>query len=126
MFKSVAGIIKKENKFYLGKRKPGGSIGNKWEFPGGKVEPNESLTDALVREYLEELSVNITVKDFITTKPFKHNTQEFILHAFYVDLNSYNIKMNEHTEFNWFTLDELKALGDAMADSDRLLLNDIK
>jgi len=122
MPKSVAGIIKKDQKFLLGKRKPGGSIGGKWEFPGGKVESKESLEDALKREFLEELDVEIEVNKFIVMKDFSTNGHQFKLYAFYIDLKSDNIKYNEHDKFDYFTIDEIKKLGDNFADSDKLLL----
>ncbi|QEN05774.1 NUDIX domain-containing protein [Thiospirochaeta perfilievii] len=122
MPKSVAGIIKKDQKFLLGKRKPGGSIGGKWEFPGGKVESKESLEDALKREFLEELDVEIEVNKFIVMKDFSTNGHKFKLYAFYIDLKSDNIKYNEHDKFDYFTIDEIKKLGDNFADSDKLLL----
>ena len=122
MFKSVAGIIHKDNKYFLGKRKPGGAIGGKWEFPGGKVEDGESFADALKREYLEELNVNIIVKEFITIKYFKHGNKNFSLHAYYVELENYNIDYNEHEEFKWFTKKDLIDLKDELAHSDSLLL----
>lgn len=119
---SVAGIIKKDGKFLLGKRKSGGSIGGKWEFPGGKVKKNEALTDALIREMKEELDCDIIVKDFITKKEFSSNDHKFSLHAYYIDLNEKNIKYIEHDEFKWFHLSEITNLGDDLADSDKLLI----
>lgn len=119
---SVAGIIKRENKFLLGKRKEGGSIGGKWEFPGGKVKKGESLENALVREIKEELDCNIIVKDFIIAKEFSSSDHTFTLNAYFIELIEENIKLIEHDEFKWFSLAEIKLLGTMLADSDRLLI----
>ncbi len=126
MYKSVAGIIKKDNKFLLGKRKPGGSIGGKWEFPGGKVEDGENFKNSLEREFMEELGIKIEVKDFIIEKEFKSEDHNFNLYAFYIELLDSAIETNEHDEFKYFTLDEIKKLGNSFADSDKLLLDYIK
>lgn len=58
----VAGlIIGDDRRILISQRKPGGAIGGKWEFPGGKLEESESPVDALVRELREELGVEATV-----------------------------------------------------------------
>ncbi len=119
---SVAGIVKVNNKFLLGKRKPGGAIGGKWEFPGGKVENNEPLEDALKREYKEELGIEIEVKDFIIAKNFESIDHNFKLHAFYIKLLSNDIKCHEHELFKWCTLNEIIELENNLASSDKILL----
>lgn len=119
---SVAGIIVHNDRFFLGKRKPGGSIGGKWEFPGGKVKKDESLEHALIREFKEELDIEIIVKDFITEQKFSSKDHTFTLNAFYIELVGDDIKHNEHDEFKWFTVEEIKLLGDDLADSDKLLI----
>lgn len=52
-----AGIVVRDGKIMLCRRRPGGSMGLKWEFPGGKLESGESPQQALERELREELAV---------------------------------------------------------------------
>lgn len=125
MNRSVAGIYKKGNKFLMGKRKPGGSIGGKWEFPGGKVKSNETLEESLKREFLEELESEIVVKDFITQKSFNSKDHNFDLYAYYIELASEEYSLNEHTELSWFTIEEIKTMINHVAESDRLLIDSI-
>ena len=49
----VAAIIKKDNHFLIVKRNRKKHLGLKWEFPGGKVQENETFEDALIREIKE-------------------------------------------------------------------------
>ena len=54
MTKVVAAILKKKNFFLISSRPKGKMFENYWEFPGGKVEKDESLKQALCRELKEE------------------------------------------------------------------------
>jgi 8-oxo-dGTP diphosphatase len=55
----VAGVIVRQGRFLAARRSPSMSEPGFWEFPGGKVEPQETLGQALVRELEEELSIAI-------------------------------------------------------------------
>jgi 8-oxo-dGTP diphosphatase len=57
----VAAIIVRESRLLICQRRRDKTFPLKWEFPGGKVEAGESLTDALTREILEELGVKIEI-----------------------------------------------------------------
>ena len=64
----VAGVIFDGNDCILAAQRPAGkSHAGKWEFPGGKVEPGETLAEALVRELTEELALKVTVLDEMYT-----------------------------------------------------------
>ena len=56
---AVGILIKPNGDVLLSQRPAGKPYAGYWEFPGGKVEPNETILDALKREFLEELGVQI-------------------------------------------------------------------
>lgn len=56
----VASVIVKNNRVLIARRPRNVHQGGKWEFPGGKIENDESVTDALVRELKEELGIKAT------------------------------------------------------------------
>lgn len=58
MLQVVAGVLEREGRILICRRKPEQSHPLKWEFPGGKVERGETLPQALVRELREELDLN--------------------------------------------------------------------
>ena len=62
----VAAIIVKDNKIFATQRGYGDFKGG-WEFPGGKIEENETPEEALKREILEELNVHINVDKYFYT-----------------------------------------------------------
>lgn len=55
----AVGIIKRQNEIYICKRPDDKHQGGKWEFPGGKVEKEESVTEALQRELKEEVNIDV-------------------------------------------------------------------
>ena len=56
---AVAVIINQNEEILIAKRSEDQHQGNKWEFPGGKVESNETSEEALKREIFEELGIDI-------------------------------------------------------------------
>lgn len=61
----VAGALRREGRYLVGRRLPGGSAGGLWEFPGGKVERGEHPDEALRREFWEELALEVAVDDLV-------------------------------------------------------------
>ena len=57
-------------------------MGLKWEFPGGKVEPNETLKEALCREIKEELNIGIYVHKKIAKEKYKDKKINITLHYY--------------------------------------------
>jgi 8-oxo-dGTP diphosphatase len=57
----AAGVISVDGRILAARRKAGAHLGGKWEFPGGKLEPDESPDECLVREFQEELGIQIRV-----------------------------------------------------------------
>jgi 8-oxo-dGTP diphosphatase len=109
-------------RYFIARRLSGGDMGGKWEFPGGKVEAGETCEEALRREYAEELGIKIEVSMQVCEVTFSHDGHDFLLSAYWVampeDLRA--VKLSEHSEWRWATLDEILALD--FADSDRKIL----
>ena len=119
MKRSVAGIAIEDNKIFIAKRKAGGALSEKWEFPGGKVEEDESDENALLREFKEELGVEIIVGDLLGQTEFEHKGLNTV-YAYYISFKEFaNFKLTEHTEWRWACLEEIKQLD--FVDSDRKL-----
>jgi len=116
---SVAGIAIEAGRVFIARRKAGGDIGGRWEFPGGKVEEGESDADALRREFLEEFGAVVTTGPLLASGAFFHNGQQFALNGYRVFCASDRFNLTEHDECRWAALDEIMTLN--FADSDRLL-----
>jgi A/G-specific adenine glycosylase len=78
----VVAVIEKDGRVLLQERPAGGLLAGLWEFPGGKVEPGESLTAALRREIREELGAEIEDIRRLTTVRHAYTRFEATLHAY--------------------------------------------
>ena len=97
----VAAIIKKEESYLIAQRNKEKYMGLKWEFPGGKVDPGETLSEALSREIHEELNINIRVHEKLAQEKFKDNEINIVLHYFLCSIIDGTIKLNEHEAMAW-------------------------
>lgn len=116
----VAAVVKHGNHYLCTKRPEGkySYTSNKWEFPGGKVEPGETEPAALVRELQEEMDYDIVVEGLLTTvthqyPDFTINLSAYICHPA-GDREAFILK--EHIERKWLSKEELFNLDWAAAD----------
>lgn len=116
---SVAGIVRDGSRVFVARRIPGGDMGGKWEFPGGKVESGESDSDALIREYLEEFGVPVRVGKLLASAQFEHRQNRHALRAYEVFFEALDFTLTEHTEWRWIPFRDLGTL--EFADSDKKL-----
>jgi 8-oxo-dGTP diphosphatase len=63
----VAVIWNNKNQILIDRRLPKGTMANLWEFPGGKIEPGETIEECIEREILEELGIKISVGKHLIT-----------------------------------------------------------
>ncbi|MBN2599202.1 MAG: (deoxy)nucleoside triphosphate pyrophosphohydrolase [Candidatus Thermoplasmatota archaeon] len=117
----TAGIIRKDKKLLIAQRKKDSWMEpNKWEFPGGKVEPNETYEDCLMREIQEELGITITIDRFFmkTTHTYMKNNEEFpvTLWVFLADWKEGDLRNIDCQDSKWIDTNELKNFDFAAAD----------
>ncbi|HOV62287.1 MAG TPA: NUDIX domain-containing protein [Spirochaetia bacterium] len=121
---SVSGIAHRSGSYFVALRKPGTSIGECWEFPGGKCEEGEDPPDALKREFLEEFDLPVSVGREIHRGSFSNGKQTYRQIAYEVEFLIERYTLHEHQKAFWATLEELEKL--SMADSDRLILETLR
>ena len=117
----VAAVIMKNDLFLIANRSFEDNSQGIWEFPGGKVEENETFTSALIREIKEELSLNIKVGNMIATIDLNKTDKNIYVHYYYAIILSGQISLNVHSEFKWVPHNQLKSF--TYIDGDRHILN---
>ena len=113
----VAAVIKDKNKIFCTQRGYGEFKGY-WEFPGGKIEENETPQEALKREIKEELTIDIEVGDMIDTVEYDYPEFHLSMDCFYAEIISGQIELKEHDNALWLERDNLKAVRWLPADED--------
>ncbi len=98
-------------------------ISKKYEFPGGKIELGESKEQAVIREIDEELNLKIKpIKRFITVK-HKYPDFNLVMHSFKCTCDSKKFTLTEHIDFKWMSIENLKSLD--WADADTAIVNEL-
>lgn len=105
---------------FLARRPPGGVNSRRWEFPGGKVEAHECAKTSLIREFREELGVEVEVAGVLARGEFTNRGVQYRLEAYRVVMPSDPVTLHEHEETDWFDFEEAEKLD--LVPSDRDLL----
>lgn len=117
----VAGaILVYENKVLCAQRGKGkyDYISYKYEFPGGKLEMGESPREALHRELIEEMDIDIDINAMKTYMSVEHRYEDFEIrmHTFVCHMEHNDVNLKEHINALWLEVDKMKDLDWAEAD----------
>lgn len=103
----TAAVIERDGRVLIAKRKNGWRFAGKWEFPGGKIEPNETPEECLRRELREELGIETEIGNFFcsSTYAYPHATVQLLVYrAFHV---SGEYTLYDHQEIRWVLPEDL-------------------
>lgn len=93
-----------------------GALAGFWEFPGGKVESNESDTQALLREIDEELAISIQIKDKLGEFDHHYPGGYLLLVIYIAHAATVSFTTRDHQDAKWVQFSELSSLQMAPAD----------
>jgi len=105
----VAVIWNDQDQILIDRRKPEGLLGGLWEFPGGKIEPEESIEDCIRREIQEELGIQVNVGDLLTTVTHTYSHFKVTLNVHHCTHISGEPQPLECDEIRWVTMDSIEA-----------------
>ncbi|MBV9575706.1 MAG: (deoxy)nucleoside triphosphate pyrophosphohydrolase [Gammaproteobacteria bacterium] len=106
----VVGIVKKQEKILIGQRPIGKPYSGYWEFPGGKIEENESGQEALTRELYEELGVQVETAYFCFEHTHTYPDKTVLLEIWLVSAFSGEPYCKENQILRWVTFTEMMEL----------------
>ena len=87
-----------------------------WEFPGGKIEGEETPENALIREIKEELDAVITVDDYLITVEYDYPAFHLSMDCFWCSLKEGHLTLLEHEAAKWLPLSDLRQVNWLPAD----------
>ena len=111
----VAAVIRRDDRYLVGRRPPEKRHGGLWEFPGGKVLEDESRLEAARRELDEELGLEVVALGRLLLSVADEGSAFLI--EFFETTATGTPEAREHTEVGWFTVAELGSLELAPADA---------
>lgn len=104
---AVATIVNAENQVLLTLRQTHQDQGDLWEFPGGKVETEETVFDALKREVLEEIAITVISAEPLLTVRHDYDHLSVLLDVWHVDNFSGTAYGQEGQKWRWCAIPDL-------------------
>ncbi len=89
-----------------------------WEFPGGKIEKNETPEEALMREIREELDTEISVGELADTVEYDYPDFHLCMKCYFAEVVKGSLTLKEHEAARWLGPDELSSVDWLPADLD--------
>jgi 8-oxo-dGTP diphosphatase len=114
--KVACAVIIKDQKIIITQRSENMLLPLKWEFPGGKIEKDESEEECLHREIMEELNIRININHKLDKIIYKYDNLLICLIPYVVDYMSGDIILKEHKQFKLVSRNELLHFDFAEAD----------
>jgi mutator protein MutT len=120
MLKVVAAVIQSEGKILVCQRQRGDTFELMWEFPGGKVNPGETLPQALQRELFEELGARAEIGAllFHTQHRYAEMSEPIELTFFAASINPDAARNLAFEQMEWRAPEMLHELNFLPADRD--------
>jgi mutator protein MutT len=113
----VAAVIEHDNQFLVTRRQTGVHLAGMWEFPGGKIDPDETHADALRREIREELDTDVDIGELVLATTHAYTDKTVTLYFYRCTLIG-DPRPLLGQEMRWVDRHELRTLGFPPADEE--------
>lgn len=124
MVNVVIGIVEKQGKILLVQRERGDFVGL-WAIPGGKVEECEHIDEAIKREMLEEIGIDMEFKGVlgISTEIMHDKNCTSLLYVCHLTMNDEDIIQNAEFKYKWFSQEEI-INSNNIVESDKMFIEE--
>lgn len=112
----VGAAIIEKGKVLCTQRNTEGTLPNMWEFPGGKIEKDETKEQTLHREIGEELGIQIHILEHINENDYEYEFGIVHFSLFSAEISSGEINLLVHKDAKWVPISDLDSLNWAPVD----------
>jgi len=116
MIRVTAAILINDDRILIAQRRDTDKLAGKWEFPGGKIEDNETPEQCLIREMKEEFDIEVAIGEFFGESTYNDEKGTVQLLAYYTTWKSGSFSLNAHAAIRWVSLSQLQEFEFAPAD----------
>jgi A/G-specific adenine glycosylase len=120
----TAGVIRRGRKILITRRRPEAMLGGLWEFPGGKLEPGETLQQCLARELDEELGITVRIERPFIAVDHAYSHFRITLHTFLCRHSRGRPRPIECDAVKWVQPEQLRDF--AFPKADRVVLDELE
>ncbi len=103
----ATGVVRRNGKMLITRRKPEGLLGGLWEFPGGKIGKGEDAADACVREIYEETGIHVNIDRHLVRVKHAYTHFKIEMDVFQCGYVSGTVRLNGPDAFRWIRLKEI-------------------
>jgi A/G-specific adenine glycosylase len=104
----ACGVVFKAGRVLITRRKPDGLLGGLWEFPGGKIKPDENADAACRREIFEETGLVVAVADHLTQVRHAYTHFKIVMEVYLCHYQSGRVALKGPIDHHWVRFDELR------------------
>jgi A/G-specific adenine glycosylase len=105
----AVGVVVKNDKILITRRKSQGLLGGLWEFSGGKVQEHENAQSACVREIKEEVNLSVKVDSYLTRVKHAYSHFKIKMDVYCCRYISGYVKLNGPVDYRWISLQDIQA-----------------
>lgn len=120
----AAVTINRKGEVLIARRLQGDMLGGLWEFPGGKLETNETIEQCVARELKEELGIHVTVGDRLMTVHHTYSHFKMTMHVYYARIRSARPRAIHCADFRWVHTADLTSF--AYSNADRQVVDKLQ
>ena len=113
---AAAVIVDEKDRIFIARKRKGLPLEGMWEFPGGKMEPGETPPQAIKRELLEEMNIEIEAGGLVGESVYAYEEFTIRLIAHYARITGGEMRLTDHDMCEWVSMDELNDYVMAPAD----------